>query len=41
MNTVFDLKVGEKGRIDNINGNEKLAKRLFIIFFISQLLLKF
>ena len=26
--TVYDLKVGQKGIIDNIDGNEKLAKRL-------------
>ncbi len=35
MNTVFDLKVGEKGRIDNINGNEKLAKRLLALGCIN------
>ncbi len=29
--TVFDLRVGQKGIIDNIYGNEKLAKRLMAL----------
>lgn len=31
MMTVYDLKVGQKGNINNINGNEKLAKRLLAL----------
>ncbi|MBC6695505.1 ferrous iron transport protein A [Terrisporobacter mayombei] len=33
--TVYDLKVGEKGTIHNINGNEKLAKRLLALGCIN------
>ncbi|MCH1964835.1 ferrous iron transport protein A [Paeniclostridium sordellii] len=29
--TVYDLMVGQKGIIDNIYGNEKLAKRLLAL----------
>ncbi|MCR1850264.1 ferrous iron transport protein A [Paeniclostridium sordellii] len=29
--TVYDLSVGQKGIIDNIYGNEKLAKRLLAL----------
>lgn len=29
--TVYDLKVGQKGIIENIYGNEKLAKRLLAL----------
>jgi ferrous iron transport protein A len=36
MMTVYDLKVGEKGVIDNIYGNEKLAKRLFALGCINE-----
>jgi len=31
MMTVCDLKLGEKGIIDSINGNEKLVKRLLAL----------
>lgn len=31
MMTVYDLKVGEKGTIHTINGNEKLARRLLAL----------
>lgn len=31
MMTVYDLSVGQKGIIDNIYGNEKLAKRLLAL----------
>ncbi|CEN85688.1 ferrous iron transport protein [[Clostridium] sordellii] len=31
MMTVYDLMVGQKGIIDNIYGNEKLAKRLLAL----------
>ncbi|CEO27134.1 ferrous iron transport protein [[Clostridium] sordellii] len=31
MMTVYDLRVGQKGIIDNIYGNEKLAKRLLAL----------
>lgn len=31
MMTVYDLKVGQKGIINNIDGNEKLAKRLLAL----------
>ncbi|CEH32776.1 FeoA domain [Romboutsia lituseburensis] len=31
MMTVYDLRVGQKGTINNINGNEKLAKRLLAL----------
>ncbi|GAA0705662.1 ferrous iron transport protein A [Paraclostridium ghonii] len=34
--TVYDLKVGEKGVIDNIYGNEKLAKRLLALGCINE-----
>ena len=33
--TVYDLKVGQKGSIDNINGNVKLAKRLLALGCIN------
>ncbi len=36
MMTVYDLKVGEKGIIDNIYGNEKLAKRLLALGCINE-----
>lgn len=36
MMTVYDLKVGEKGIINNIYGNEKLAKRLLALGCISE-----
>jgi ferrous iron transport protein A len=36
MMTVYDLKVGQKGIIDNINGNEKLTKRLLALGCISE-----
>ena len=35
MMTVSDLKVGQKGIIDNIYGNEKLAKRLLALGCIN------
>ena len=35
MMTVCDLKLGEKGIIDSIDGNEKLVKRLFALGCIS------
>lgn len=35
MMTVYDLKVGEKGTIHNIDGNEKLAKRLLALGCIN------
>lgn len=31
MMTVYDLKIGQIGLINNINGNEKLAKRLLAL----------
>lgn len=31
MMTVYDLKVGQKGIINDISGNEKLAKRLLAL----------
>lgn len=31
MMTVYDLKVGQKGIINYISGNEKLAKRLLAL----------
>lgn len=31
MMTVYDLKVGEKGTIHTINGNEKLSRRLLAL----------
>ncbi|MGL5641323.1 MAG: FeoA family protein [Paraclostridium sp.] len=34
--TVSDLKVGQKGIIDNIYGNEKLAKRLLALGCIKE-----
>lgn len=33
--TVCDLKVGQRGTINNINGNEKLAKRLLALGCIN------
>lgn len=36
MMTVSDLKVGQKGIIDNIYGNEKLAKRLLALGCIKE-----
>ena len=33
--TVYDLKVGQRGTIANINGNEKLAKRLLALGCIT------
>ena len=38
--TVCDLKVGQKGIIDNISGNEKLVKRLLALGCISDLALR-
>ena len=35
MMTVCDLKLGEKGIIDSIDGNEKLVKRLLALGCIS------
>lgn len=35
MMTVHDLKIGEKGFIDSINGNVKLAKRLLALGCIN------
>jgi ferrous iron transport protein A len=35
MMTVSDLKVGQKGIIDNIYGDEKLTKRLLALGCIS------
>lgn len=29
--TVYDLKVGQKGTINNIHGNDKLTKRLLAL----------
>ncbi|MEF9991420.1 MAG: FeoA family protein [Paraclostridium sp.] len=34
--TVYDLRVGQKGIIDNIYGNEKLAKRLLALGCTSE-----
>lgn len=31
MMTVYDLKIGQKGNISNIDGNVKLAKRLLAL----------
>lgn len=31
MMTVYDLKIGQKGLIDKINGNDKLVKRLLAL----------
>ncbi len=31
MMTVYDLKIGQKGIIDNIYGDEKLSKRLLAL----------
>ena len=31
MMTVYDLRIGQKGIINNINGNVKLAKRLLAL----------
>lgn len=36
MMTVYDLRVGQKGIIDNIYGNEKLAKRLLALGCTSE-----
>ena len=36
MMTVYDLKVGENGIINNIYGNEKLAKRLLALGCINE-----
>ena len=36
MMTVYVLKVGEKGIINNIYGNEKLAKRLLALGCINE-----
>lgn len=36
MMTVSDLKVGQKGIIDNIYGNEKLVKRLLALGCIKE-----
>lgn len=33
--TVYDLKVGQKGLIDNIDGNDKLVKRLLALGCIN------
>lgn len=33
--TVYDLKIGQKGTINNIDGNPKLAKRLLALGCIS------
>ena len=33
--TVYDLKVGQTGIIDSINGNEKLVKRLLALGYID------
>ncbi|WP_373599080.1 FeoA family protein [Paraclostridium bifermentans] len=33
--TVYDLKIGQKGIIDNIYGDEKLAKRLLALGCIN------
>lgn len=35
MMTVCDLKLGDKGIIDSIDGNEKLVKRLLALGCIS------
>ena len=35
MMTVYDLKVGQKGTIHNIDGDEKLAKRLLALGCIN------
>ncbi len=35
MMTVYDLKIGQKGIIDNIYGDEKLAKRLLALGCIN------
>ena len=35
MMTVYDLKVGQKGTIHNIDGNEKLARRLLALGCIN------
>ena len=34
--TVYDLKVGQKGIIDNIHGHEKLTKRLLALGCINE-----
>lgn len=36
MMTVYDLKVGQKGTINSINGNEKLAKRLLALGCVEE-----
>lgn len=35
MMTVYDLKVGQSGIVDNIDGNSRLAKRLLALGCIS------
>ena len=35
MMTVYDLKVGQKGIIHNIDGDERLAKRLLALGCIN------
>ncbi|WMT82817.1 hypothetical protein TEMA_33090 [Terrisporobacter mayombei] len=35
MMTVYDLKVGQSGTINNIDGDEKLAKRLLALGCIA------
>lgn len=35
MMTVYDLKVGQKGLVNNIGGNTKLAKRLLALGCIN------
>lgn len=35
MMTVYDLKIGQKGTINNIDGNPKLAKRLLALGCVS------
>lgn len=35
MMTVYDLKVGQSGAINNIDGDEKLAKRLLALGCIA------
>ena len=35
MMTVYDLKIGQKGTIHNIDGDERLAKRLLALGCIN------
>ena len=35
MMTVYDLKIGQKGTIHNIDGDERLAKRLLFLWCIN------